>query len=269
MYSRHARHSGRSLLLLAAIAATIVVSFTVLLAPRIAFAASSHVNLSSPGTFYSFILDPNVVFLLFVVAMIGIFLEIAHPGAIIPGAIGSIALILFLIAIASLSFNWVGLVLMFLAFALLIIDLRASTHGLLTIGSVGALIAGALLLFNNASFPTIDPVIVYVIGGFVGMLGITLVNIIARTQHKPVTTGMEGMIGARALTLTPLRPEGRVRYGGEDWAAVLDDPATSLDTGSEVQIIGVEGLRLHVCSVRNQEIAQILPKAPLPLGADE
>lgn len=268
MHPRHIRHIGRPLLL-AALAVTIVVSFSMLLAPRTALAASSQINLSSPGTLYSFVLDPNVVFLLFVVAMIGIFLEIAHPGAIIPGAIGSIALILFLIAIASLSFNWVGLVLMFLAFALLIIDLRASTHGLLTVGSVAALIGGALLLFNEPGIPDVDPIVVYVMGGFMGCLGIVLINVIARAQHKPVTTGMEGMIGARALTLTPLIPEGRVRYGGEDWAAVLDDPATSLDTGSEVQIIGVEGLRLHVRSVRNQEIAQTLPEAPLPLGADE
>jgi len=269
MYSRHPRRSRQSLLLLAATVMTIVVSFSMLFAPRTAFAASSQVNPSSPGTFYSFILDPNVVFLLFVVAMIGIFLEIAHPGAIIPGVVGSIALILFLIAIASLSFNWIGLVLMFLAFALLIIDLRASTHGLLTLGSVAALITGALLLFNNDSFPTVDPVVVYVIGGFVGVLGITLINVIARSQRKPVTTGMEGMIGARALTLTPLQPEGRVRYGGEDWAAVLDGPTMSLDTGSEVQIIGIVGLRLHVRSVRDLEIAQLLPEAPLPLGADE
>src|SRR5579863_6997019 len=101
MYSRHIRHIGRPLLL-AALAVTIVVSFSMLLAPRTALAASSQVHLSSPGTFYSFILDPNVVFLLFVVAMIGIFLEIAHPGAIFPGTVGGIALLLFLFAAGSL-----------------------------------------------------------------------------------------------------------------------------------------------------------------------
>lgn len=212
---------------------------------------------------YSFILDPNFVFLLFIVAMIGIFLEIAHPGAIIPGVIGGIALVLFLIAIASLSFNWVGLVLMFLAFALLVIDLRASTHGLLTIGSVGALIGGALLLFNGPGIPEVDPAVVYTMGGFIGVLGIALINVIARSQHKPVTTGPEGMIGKRALALTPLHPAGRVRYEGEDWAAVLDDPAISIDANSEVQIIGVEGLRLHVRSARNQEIVQMQSEAPL------
>ncbi len=228
MYSRHARHFGRPLLRLVAPALTIVVSFLLLLVPRTALAAAPHVdtllldsttNLSLPGTFYSFMLDPNVVFLLFVVAMIGIFLEIAHPGAIVPGVVGGIALILFLIAIASLSFNWVGLVLMFLAFALLVIDLRAFTHGLLTVGSVAALVAGALLLFNDAGsngIPAVDPIVVYVMGGFVGVLGIALINVIARSQHKPVTTGPEGMIGARAITLTPLTPQGRVRYGGED-----------------------------------------------------
>lgn len=268
MHSRHIRHSGQPLLLATSIM-TIIVSFSILLAPRTAFAASSQISQVQPGTLYSFVLDPNVVFLLFIVAMVGIFLEIAHPGAIVPGAIGGIALILFLIAIASLSFNWVGLVLMFVAFALLIIDLRASTHGLLTLGSVAALIGGALLLFNGSGVPDVDPTVVYVMGGFVGVLGIALINVIARSQHKPVTTGPEGMIGRRALVLTALHPEGRVRYEGEDWAAVLDDPAASIDANSEVQITGVEGLRLHVRSVRGQEIAQMQSQAPLRFGADE
>lgn len=256
-------------MLLAAIVIAIMVSFSILLAPRTALAASSQINQALPGTFYGFLLDPNVVFLLFIVAMVGIFLEIAHPGAIFPGVIGSIALILFLIAIASLSFNWVGLVLMFLAFALLVIDLRASTHGLLTLGSVASLIGGALLLFSAPGVPDVDPTVVYVMGGFVGVLGIALINVIARSQHKPVTTGPEGMIGKRALVLTSLHPEGRVRYEGEDWAAVLDDPATSVDANSEVQIIGVEGLRLHVRSMRGQEMAQMQSEAPLSFGADE
>src|SRR6266581_1708195 len=100
-------------------------------------------------TLYSFLLDPNVIFLLFIVAMIGIYLEISHPGVILPGVTGGIALVLFLLAVGSLSLNWAGLALMVLAFVLLVLDLRLPTHGVLTVGAIISLIFGALLFFNS------------------------------------------------------------------------------------------------------------------------
>jgi membrane-bound serine protease (ClpP class) len=78
-----------------------------------------------------------------------------------------------------------------------------------------------------------------------------LITIIVRAHRRPVTTGIEGMIGAEATALTPLLPEGRVSYGGENWAAVVDGPATSVDSGSQVRILNVEGLLLHVQPVRS------------------
>jgi membrane-bound serine protease (ClpP class) len=201
-------------------------------------------------TIYGFLLDPNVVFLLFVIAMIGIFLEIAHPGAILPGTVGGIALILFLLTIGSLAPNWAGLALMVLAFVLLVLDLRLPTHGILTVGAVISLIFGALILFNNTagpySEPQIDPVVVYVMAGFVGVLSFALISVIVRVRRHATKTGKEGMIGAKAIATTPLLPEGRVSYGGEDWAAVLDGPAVTLDAGTEVRVVAVQGLRLHV-----------------------
>lgn len=198
---------------------------------------------------YDFLIDPNVVFLLFIVAMIGIYLEISHPGAIVPGVTGSIALLLFLLAVGSLSPNWVGLGLMALAFVMLVLDVRVTTHGVLTLGAVVSLIIGALIFFNSGgpySGPQVNPLVVYAMAGLLGILGLMLVTFIVRTRKRPVNTGIEGMIGATATTLTPLLPEGRVSFGGEDWAAVLDPPTTTLDPGSQVRIVGVEGLRLHV-----------------------
>jgi len=202
---------------------------------------------------YSFLLDPNVVFLLFIVAMIGIYLEISHPGAILPGTAGAIALVLFLIAIGSLALNWAGLALMVLAFVLLVLDVRLPTHGVLTVGAMISLIFGALLFFNSGgpySGPQVNPLVVYIMAGVMGLISFTLIALIVRAQRRPVSTGVGGMIGAKAIALTPLLPEGRVRYGGEDWAAVLDDPAASVDANSEVQVVSVKGLRLHVRPVR-------------------
>ena len=203
---------------------------------------------------YGFLLDPNVTFLLFIIAMIGIYLEISHPGAILPGTAGGIALLLFLFAVGSLAPNWAGLALMVLAFVLLVLDLRLPTHGVLTIGAVISLVVGALLFFNSGgpySGPQVNPLVVYSMAVVIGLISFTLITIIVRAQRRPVTTGVEGMIGAEATALTPLLPEGRVSYGGENWAAVLDGPATSVDAGSQVRILTVEGLRLHVQLVRS------------------
>jgi membrane-bound serine protease (ClpP class) len=203
-------------------------------------------------TLYYLLLDPNVIFLLFVVAMVGIYVEISHPGVILPGVAGSIALLLFLFAVGSISPNWAGLALMALAFVLLVLDVRLPSHGVLTVGAVISLIFGALLFFNSGGpyeGQHINPLVVYSVGAVVGVLGLSLVTVIVRVQRRPVTTGKEGMIGSIVVATTPLLPEGRVSYEGEDWAAVLDAPAKSADPGTSLRVVSVEGLRLHVLPV--------------------
>lgn len=221
-------------------------------------------NQSIADSLYGFLLDPNVVFLLFIVAMIGIYLEISHPGAILPGTVGGISLLLFLLGAGSLSPNWIGLGLMALSFVFLVLDLRTPTHGVLTVGAVISLIIGSLLFFNSGgpySGPQVNLWVVLSMAGVIALISFALITLVVRAQHRPVTTGVEGMIGARATALTPLLPEGRVRYGGEDWAATLVD-ASSLDAGADVQIVNVEGLRLFVRPVRSLPHVQVpaIPK---------
>ena len=192
--------------------------------------------------------DPNIVFLLFVVAVLGIYLEIAHPGIIVPGVLGGITFLIFLFAASSLAPNWVGLVFMLLAAVLLVLDVKLLTHGALTVGAMIVLVVGTLLFFNSGS-PSgaqLNPILVYVVAGIVGVIGFLLVRVAMRVRRMRVTTGVEGMIGATVVAKTPLLPEGRVRYAGEDWAAILDDTSASADPGSKLQIVSVEGLRLHV-----------------------
>ena len=223
--------------------------------------AGLSVQTLQPGVFdyfYSFLLDPNVIFLLFIVAMIGIYLEISHPGAIIPGVIGGITLVLFLFAVGSLSPNWAGLALMVLAFVLLVLDLRLPAHGVLTIGAIISLIFGSLLFFNSGGpydGAKVNPIVVYIMAGVIGLISFALIAIVVRAQRRPITTGIEGMIGAKAVALTPLVPMGRVSYGGEIWSAIVDDPTASADAGSEVQVVAIEGLLLHVQPVRHQQPA--------------
>lgn len=213
-------------------------------------ASIQDLNPSVLDNLYALLIDPNVIFLLFLVAMIGIFIEISHPGAIVPGVTGSIALLLFLFSAGTLSPNWAGLALMVLALVLLILDVRLPTHGVLTIGAVISLIVGALLFFNTGGpyqGAQVHPLLIYGAGLLVGLVGLYVAVVILRLQQKPVSlTGVEGMIGRRVTALTPLEPEGRVSYGGEDWSAILDPPAVTVDAGSELYIVSVEGLHLRV-----------------------
>jgi membrane-bound serine protease (ClpP class) len=197
----------------------------------------------------SLLLDPNVIFLLFIVALIGVFVEVSHPGAIIPGVVGSIALILFLFGAWFLSPNWVGLLFMVLAFALLLLDVKLPAHGILTLGAVVSLIAGAFLFFNGGQSShgsQLNPILVFAMGGLVGLVGLYIVTLVVRTRRRSIKTGKDSMIGATVIASTPLQPVGRVNYKGEDWTAVLDDPSISVDQGTEVRIVGVEGLLVHV-----------------------
>ncbi|HEU5383970.1 MAG TPA: NfeD family protein [Ktedonobacteraceae bacterium] len=204
---------------------------------------------STLDNLYNIFIDPNVIFLLFIVAVVGIYVEVSHPGMILPGVLGSIALLLFLFGAGTLSPNWAGLALMALAFVLLIMDVRLPTHGVLTVGAVVSLIVGALLFFNSGGpyqGAQVNPLVVYITGGLVGGLGFYVVTMVVRTKRARVSTGTESMIGARVTALTPLLPEGRVSYGGEDWSAVLDPPVLTVDAGSELRVQAVDGLRLHV-----------------------
>ncbi|MBO0779350.1 MAG: nodulation protein NfeD [Ktedonobacteraceae bacterium] len=212
-------------------------------------AAVHQLEASPLDTFYGFLLDANIAFLLFIVAVVGIYLEISHPGIILPGVAGSIALLLFLFSVGSLSPNWAGMALMVLAFVLLVLDVKLPTHGVLTVGAVFSLAAGALIFFNSGSpfeGPRINPWLVTIASALVGLLGFTLVFFIVHAQRLRVTTGPEGMVGETVTALTPLQPAGRVRYGGENWAAVLEPPATFADVGTVLRITAVEGLCLHV-----------------------
>jgi membrane-bound serine protease (ClpP class) len=198
-------------------------------------------------TIQSFLLNPNIVFLLFVVAMLGLYAEISNPGTIVPGVLGAIALLVFFFAATALSPNWLGLIFMGLAFLFLILDVHASAHGFLTAAAVVSLIFGTFLFFQNStgSMP-LQPWLVYIMGALVGALGLLLLSYVLRVRRLPVTTGTESMVGTQATAITPLRPLGRVSYGGENWEATLETPDSSVDEGGQVQIMQVDGLRLRV-----------------------
>jgi membrane-bound serine protease (ClpP class) len=200
-----------------------------------------------------FLADPTVLFLLFILAAACIYIELSHPGAIVPGVIGALTLILFLFSAGSIQPNWAGLALMLLAIVLLAIDVRAPTHGFLTAGALVSLVIGALIFFDTGSNPEGQGLNPWALVGAVAALGaisVTILSFAIRAQRRPMTTGVEGLIGKTATVIVPFAPTGRVRLLGEDWAARLAgnhaDNEAPIRTGQSVRITGIDGITLIV-----------------------
>ena len=196
--------------------------------------------------------DPNALFVLFVIAAICIYLEIAHPGAIVPGVVGAITLVIFLIGAIGISPNWGGLALMILAILLLGVDTRAPTHGVLTVGALISLVAGAVIFFDTGSNPGAAGVNLWVVVGValgVGLVALLVLRYSIGAQLRRVTTGKESYIGETVTVIEPLAPAGRVSLLGENWSARLISASPgdgSLPIGAHARIVRVDGLTLMV-----------------------
>ncbi len=200
----------------------------------------------------TFLFDPTVLFILFVVAAICIYLELAHPGATVPGVVGAIALVVFLIGAIGINPNWGGLALMFLAILLLVVDTRAPTHGVLSVGALISLVAGALIFFDtgsNVGAANVNPAAIVGVTAGVGLVALLVLRFSIGAQLRRVTTGKESYVGQVVTVIDPLAPEGRVSLLGENWSARLAPSATAagpLPVGAKARIVRVDGLTLIV-----------------------
>ncbi len=188
---------------------------------------------------------PEVMFVLMLVAIYGLIGEMTTPGAILPGVVGAVALILALYMSAILPVNVAGLLLIGLAVVLFLIDVFAPTHGVLTGGGILAFLIGSLMLFDRRdplfrlSLSYIIPSVILTSGFFLLIVGKGL-----RAQRLPVKVGKEAMLGRFVQAITPIDANsGRVFVEGEYWSARSTEP---IDQGHSVQIIAVEGLTLKV-----------------------
>ncbi|MCX8089668.1 MAG: nodulation protein NfeD [Verrucomicrobiae bacterium] len=188
---------------------------------------------------------PEVMFLLMLIAIYGIIGELSNPGAIIPGVVGAIALILALYMAAILPVNVAGLALIVLAILLFIADIYAASHGVLTAGGVIAFLLGAVMLFNKAE-PGFRLALTYIIPGVVitALFFIFVVGAGLRAQLWPVRAGREAMIGETGRAISRIDAGGgKVFVEGEYWNAVSDTP---IESGQPVEIVAVTGLLLKV-----------------------
>jgi len=188
--------------------------------------------------------DPNVAYILMLVGIYGLIFELSNPGAIFPGVVGGIALILAFYAFQTLPINYAGLLLIGLAVLFFVAELTVPSYGLLTVGGVIALTLGSLMLVRGdlpgfgLSWGVVAPAVILTVLFFAVMLRYAW-----RSQRAKTTTGVEGLIGAVAVAKTAIAPRGSVALQGELWDA---SSAESIAAGESVEVAAVEGLTLIV-----------------------
>ncbi|HYU24319.1 MAG TPA: nodulation protein NfeD [Thermoanaerobaculia bacterium] len=192
----------------------------------------------------STLMDPNIAFLLFALGGLAIYAEFNHPGAVLPGVVGVISILLALFALNLLPTRYASLALLLAAFALFALEAKFATHGVLGIGGIVCMIFGALFLVDGP-IPEmrVKFVTAAVVSVPIGIIAIFLMTLVLRARRNRVVTGQEGMIGEIGVARTALGPDGKVFVHGEIWNAVA---RKAIGEGARVRVAGVDGLHLIV-----------------------
>jgi len=195
-----------------------------------------------------FIMDPNVAFILFAIGMLALYVEFNHPGAIVPGVVGFIFVLLAIFAFNILPTRHAALILIVAAFVMFILDAKFATHGALTVGGIALMILGALLLVD-APIPEMRVRLVTALAVSVpiGLITVFLVGLVIKARRSKVVTGSQGLIGEIGVAQGALQPEGKVFVHGELWDAVS---SANVAPGEHVRVKRIDGLRLSVEPVK-------------------
>jgi len=190
------------------------------------------------------ITDPNVAYVLMMLGTLGLIFELSTPGAILPGVIGGISLILAFFAFQSLPINFAGLLLILFAIVLFIAEVKVTSHGVLAIGGIVSMALGSLMLYDapevgfRVSWRVLVPTVALTAGFFLFALTLGV-----RAFRRRPLLGVSGLVGQTGVARGALEPEGQVSVHGEIWRAVADRP---LPDGTAVTVVDVQGLTLRV-----------------------
>ena len=192
----------------------------------------------------NFLLDPNIAFLVLAVGALALYAEFNHPGAIVPGVVGVVFILLALFALNLLPTQYASFTLIIAAFVLFALEAKFATHGILGLGGIALLTIGGLLLVDGP-IPQMRVQLWTALGVSVplGIITIFLMTIALRARRSKVVTGLQGMIGAVGEARTDIDPEGKVFVQGELWNA---HARSRVGLGEHVVVRKVEGLDLEV-----------------------
>jgi membrane-bound serine protease (ClpP class) len=188
--------------------------------------------------------NPNIAYILLMIGFAGLYFELSHPGAIFPGVIGGIALVLAFFALQTLPVNYAGILLIILAIIFFIMEMKISSYGLLSVAGIVSLLLGSLMMFKDTgsglklSLRVLLPTIVLISGFFVFVAGLVF-----RAQMSKPKTGTKGLVGEIGTVKKALTPEGKVFVHGELWNARAHK---AIDEDTKVRVVNVVDLMLEV-----------------------
>jgi len=195
--------------------------------------------------------DPNISYILLLVGLAGLYFELSTPGAILPGVIGGISLLLAFFGLSTLPVNYTGILLIIFGVILFIAEIKIMSHGMLTVGGIISLIMGSLLLFDTTdpalriSLQVLIPAVVVASAFFIVVIWLAV-----KAQLRKHFSGMETMINAEAEAVTDISNEGQVFLQGEYWKAISEKP---IKKGAKVKIIKLEGFNLSVEEIKKEQ----------------
>ncbi len=216
---------------------------------RLAGATIREIEMPAFRAALSNLANPNIALALLVLGGLGLYFELMHPGAVLPGVVGSISLVLAFWALSVLPVRSAGVALVLLALVFFIAEVKVTSYGLLTVAGIISLVLGSMFLFDSPE-PALHASmsLVAMLATFAGVMVAFLSWMALRRNRLPVRTGKEGMIHERGTARTALDPAGKIDVHGEIWAAVVD-AATPIAAGEPVEVIGIDNLTLRVRSV--------------------
>jgi membrane-bound serine protease (ClpP class) len=194
------------------------------------------------------IANPNLAYILLMIGLLGLYFEFSHPGAILPGVLGGISLLLAVFAFQILPINYVGLGLILLAIILFVLEVKVQSFGMLAVGGIAAMIIGSLMLVKSP-IPELRPGLRIVLPLALGisLIVVFLLTLVLRAHARRALTGREGMIGETGTAQTDLAPAGKVFVHGEIWEAEADAPVRAGEKVRVIEVLG--GLKIKVGKV--------------------
>jgi membrane-bound serine protease (ClpP class) len=189
--------------------------------------------------------NPNIAYILFIVGMYGLIFAIRSPGAIIPGLIGALCLILAFYSFQTLPINYAGVALIILGIAMFVMEVLTPTYGPLTIGGIVSMLIGSMMLINtDAPFLQISKPLIFAAVGTTAAFLIFALGAVIKSMRKKPTTGKEGLIGTIGNAVSNIDThEGKIFIRGEYWNAISDK---KIKKGTEVEVLEVDGLKIKV-----------------------
>ncbi len=188
--------------------------------------------------------DPNIAYILMMIGLAGLYFELSHPGAVLPGVVGGISIILAFFAFQTIPVNYAGFLLIVLALVFFIMEMKITSYGLLSVAGIASLLLGSLMLFESngtdmgLSWKVLVPTLMVVSGFFVAISGLVF-----RSHLSKPKTGASGLVGEIGVVKEPIIAEGKVFVHGELWKAISKDP---IETGTKVRVVRVINLVLEV-----------------------